>query len=123
MSNTFRELEDIQYVDLFPDWNKGLTRIFDTMRSQGIEVKQGADIQATAEWHLGLSEKDWRDLLSSIYRKKCIPFIGAGVYSVQTRDGKTVVPSSRDIVEKWKEKYRYPLEDLYELASIHKYTH
>src|SRR5215469_11155715 len=71
----FEKLEEIQYVDLFPDWNNGLTKIFDTFRSQGIELTQGGDNQTTAaaeveEWHLGLSEKDWIDLLSSIYRKK-----------------------------------------------------
>ena len=122
--NLPERLEEIQYVDLFPDWNNGLTQIFDTFRSQGIEVMQGPDIQATAtanieEWHLGLSDKDWRELLSSIYRKKCIPFIGAGVYTVQTQDGKTLIPSSKDIIERWKQKYRYPLEDLYKLANVY----
>src|SRR3954447_18445814 len=27
----FEKLEDIQYVDLFPDWNKGIKRIIDSM--------------------------------------------------------------------------------------------
>ena len=29
-------------------------------------------------WKMGLSDEDWRELLISIYRKKCVPFIGTG---------------------------------------------
>jgi hypothetical protein len=52
-------------------------------------------------------------------QKKCIPFIGAGAYTVQTEDGKTFIPSSTEIVEKWKQKYSYPLEDLCKLANVY----
>lgn len=68
---------------------------------------------------MGLSDKDWTDLLTSINNKKCIPFIGQGVYTVQSKDGKTLVSLFKDIVDKWKQDYKYPLEDLYALAKVY----
>jgi hypothetical protein len=118
------KLEEIQYVDLFPDWNKGLNQIFDTFKSEGIEFKQETDnpektIAEREEWQMGLSDKDWRDLLTSICKKKCIPFIGRGAYTAQSEDGKTFIPSSKEIIERWKENYRYPLEDLCKLSNVY----
>jgi hypothetical protein len=68
---------------------------------------------------MGLSDTQWKGLLKNIYEKKCIPVIGAGVYQVQDKDGRALIPLSKDIVHKLKEKHRYPLEDLYELATIY----
>jgi hypothetical protein len=126
----YEKLEDIQYVDLFPDWNIGLNQIFDTFKAQGIEFKQEINsinnqiktvsvTKEEKEWQMGLSEKDWKDLLTLICKKKCIPFIGTGAYTVQNKEGKRLIPSTKDIVEKWKENFRYPLEDLYKLANVY----
>ncbi len=68
---------------------------------------------------MGLSDKDWRYLLISISSKKCVPFIGQGVYTVQSKDGKTLVSLFKDIVDRWKQEYKYPLEDLYALAKVY----
>lgn len=123
----FEKLEEIQYVDLFPDWDNGLNQIFESFKAQGIEFTEEIDMinniptkveEKESEWQKGLNEKKWKDLLTLICKKKCIPFIGAGVYTVQDEDGKTLIPSNKDIVEKWKETYRYPLENLYKLANV-----
>jgi SIR2-like domain len=71
------------------------------------------------QWRMGLSDKDWTDLLTSIWKRKCIPFVGAGIHTTQSEDVKTLLPSSKTIVEQWKEEHRYPLEDLYELARVY----
>jgi hypothetical protein len=131
----YEKLEEIQWVDLFPDWDLGLNQIFETFKAQGIEFKQEidednkiktvsavegeGDKKKETEWQIGLSEKDWKDLLTLICKKKCIPFLGTGVYTVQTEDGKRLIPSTKDIIEEWKENYRYPLEDLYKIANIY----
>ena len=54
----------------------------------------------------------------SISSKKCIPFIGQGIYRIPSRDGKTLVSLFKDIVDRWKQEYKYPLEDLYVLAKL-----
>jgi TIR domain/SIR2-like domain len=113
----YEKLEDIQYVDLFPDWDKGVNQIFEAM---GVEVRPEKEVQENeVDWRMGLSDKDWKDLLISICKKKCIPFVGQGAYTLQSQDGKTLIPLSKDIIDKWKEKYRYPLEDLYALARVY----
>lgn len=68
---------------------------------------------------MGLADKDWRDLLTSICKRKCIPFVGSGIYTIQSEDAKMLLPSSKAIVERWKKEHRYPLEDLYELARVY----
>ena len=37
----------------------------------------------------------------------------------RSEDGKMLLPSSRTIVERWKEEHRYPLEELYEFARVY----
>jgi hypothetical protein len=113
----YEKLEDIQYVDMFPDWDEGVKKIFEAM---GVEIKPRKESKDDeADWRMGLSDKDWKDLLTSICKKKCIPFIGQGAYLLQGKDGKTSVPLAKDIIDKWREKYRYPLEDLYALARVY----
>ena len=63
----------------------------------------------------GLSEGAWSDILTSICKKKFIAFVGAGAYTTQVEDGKTLIPLSEDIIEKWKGD-----KDLYALARIYK---
>lgn len=111
----YEKLEDIQYVDLFPDWNKGVNQIFDSI---GVvpQVITAQEHKQEEVWKMGLSDEDWRDLLTSVYRKKCVPFIGAGVYTIRTDSQKEPIPISRHIIDKW--KGIYPLEDLYELARV-----
>jgi hypothetical protein len=36
----YEKLEEIQWVDLFPDWDLGLNQIFETFKAQGIEFKE-----------------------------------------------------------------------------------
>jgi len=120
----FENLEDIQYVDLFPDWDKGIKQILESM---GIETegqsqkerKTNGELEQEEQWKMGLSEKDWADLLTSIKNKKCIPFIGQGIYTIQSKDGKTLVSLFKDIVNKWKKEFKYPLEDFYALAKVY----
>lgn len=114
----YEKLEEIQYVDLFPDWNNGVSQMLVSMDIE-IENKKNTIQENKEEWRMGLSDKDWRDLLTSICKKKCIPFVGAGIYAIQSEDGKMLLPSSRTIVERWKEEHRYPLEELYELARVY----
>jgi TIR domain/SIR2-like domain len=115
----YEKLEEIQYVDLFPDWNKGVSQMLASMEIEIGENKSNAIQENKEEWRMGLTDKDWRDLLISICKKKCIPFIGAGIYTIQSEDGKMLLPSSKTIVDQWKKEHRYPLEDLYELARVY----
>jgi hypothetical protein len=111
----YEKLEDIQYVDLFPDWDKGISQIFEAI---GVTPQKQIEQENKEEvWKMGLSDKDWRELLISICKKKCIPFIGTGAYTVGGEGGKAAIPVSRHIIDKWKEIY--PLEDLYELARVY----
>lgn len=51
----------------------------------GIEInenKRKAIQESKQEWRMGLSNKDWRDLLTSIC--KSIPFTRAGIYTIDT---------------------------------------
>jgi len=120
----FEKLEEIQYVDLFPDWNKGIKQMLESMgiepEEQGQKKEKIKDeTEQEEKWKMGLSDKEWTDLLTSIHNKKCIPFIGQGVYTVKSKDGNTLVSLFRDIVDKWKQEYKYPLEDLYALAKVY----
>jgi tetratricopeptide (TPR) repeat protein len=116
----FEKLQDIQYVDLFPDWNKGVNQIIESMgiKNKG-KINENEEIEKEGQWKTGLSDKDWADLLLSIQNKKCIPFIGPGIYVLQDRDGKTLISLFKDIVDKWKKEYKYPLKDLYDLAKVY----
>jgi len=115
-------LEEIQSVDLFPDWDSGINQIFKTFKEKGIAFEQAlheegkSQIKKEDEWQSGLSEEDWNNLLTSIYNKSCIPFIGSGIFSVNHEDTKSLNSICKEIIKKWKEKYRYPLEDLYTLS-------
>jgi hypothetical protein len=117
----FEKLEGIQYVDLFPNWDNGIKQILESI---GVEIDEERDQQKEEEkreeqWRMGLSDKDWTDLLVSICNKKCIPFIGHGTYTVQSKDGKTLISLFKNIVDKWKEEYPFPLEDLSALAKVY----
>ncbi len=109
----FEILEEIQTVDLFPDWDKGINDILKTFREKGIDTKKRLDeqdvlpITKEEKWQIGLSKEDWNNLLISICNKTCIPFIGSGIFS-----------RFKEIIDKWRERYRYPLEDLYNLSRI-----
>ena len=115
-------LEEIQSVDLFPDWGSGINQIFKTFKEKGIAFEEAlhdedpSQIKKEDEWQSGLSEEDWNNLLTSIYNKSCIPFIGSGIFSVNHEDTKSLNSICKEIIKKWKEKYRYPLEDLYTLS-------
>lgn len=117
----YQILEEIQSVDLFPDWNKGINQIFKTFKEKGIVYEEAlhediSKIKKEEEWQSGLSEEDWNNLLISIHNKTCIPFIGSGIFSMNHEDTKSLNSICREIIKKWKEKYRYPLEDLYTLS-------
>ena len=115
-------LKEIQSVDLFPDWDKGINQIFKTFKEKGIAFEQAlhdegpSQIKKEDEWQSGLSEEDWINLLTSIHKKACIPFIGSGIFSINQHDAKSLNSICKEIIKKWKEKYRYPLEDLYTLS-------
>jgi hypothetical protein len=113
----YPKLESIDYADLFPHWNKGIERI---LKSIGIETKEEKTIQENKEQEKrGLSDIDWEKLLTHIYNKKCIPFIGTGANKLQSKDGKSLIPLNKDIIDKWKEKHHSTLKELYDLARIH----
>ena len=109
----FEKLKKIQNADLFPDWNNGVKRIF---KSMGIDIVEPGP-KEDEQWTRGISQHQWDRLLKKIYEKKCIAFIGPGIYKVPNKDGRPLIPLS--IVDKLKEKYSPPLEDLYHLARIY----
>jgi SIR2-like domain/TIR domain len=113
----FEKLKKIQNADLFPDWNDGIKRIFKSMGIDIVESEQKEDQGGDERWKMGISEYHWNRLLKNIYDKKCIAFIGPGIYKVPNKDGRPLIPLS--IVDKLKEKYCPPLEDLYQLARIY----
>jgi SIR2-like domain/TIR domain len=110
----FEKLKKIQKADLFPDWDDGVKRI---LKSMGIDFKPEPEPEAQeGQWKMGIPEYQWNRLLNKIYEKKCIAFIGPGIYKVPNKDGRPLIPLS--IVDKLREKYSPPLEDLYQLAKI-----
>jgi len=58
-----------------------------------------------------LEEKDWQNLLRSIKKGRCTPFIGAGACFGS-------LPLGRDIARDWAKKYGYPLADSEDLARV-----
>jgi hypothetical protein len=134
---------EIQSVDLFPDWNKGINDIFKTFKERGFVNRNGPDSQTVTfkergfvsrngpdsqtvtytkkdeEWQTGLSEEEWNDLLTSIYDKTCIPFIGLGTFTKKSAEGKPLISLSKNIIENWKHRYPYPFEDLYNLSRAY----
>jgi hypothetical protein len=60
---------------------------------------------------MGLSDKDWEELLYAIKDKKCTPFIGAGACAPW-------LPLGKDVARDWAEKHNYPLEDSYQLSRV-----
>jgi hypothetical protein len=118
----YQTLEEIQSVDLFPDWNSGINQIFKTFKEKGIAFGQASNeaepsqIKKEDKWQSGLSEDVWNNLLTSIYNKTCIPFIGSGIFSIDHKDTKSLNSICKEIIKNWREKYRYPLEDLYTLS-------
>ncbi|HZD83852.1 MAG TPA: TIR domain-containing protein [Nitrososphaeraceae archaeon] len=115
----YQKLEEIQPVDLFPDWNKGVSQMLLSMDIDFNKNKTNTIQENKEQWRMGLLDEDWKKLLKSIYEKKCIPFVGPGIYTVQSEDGKMLLPSTKSLVEKWKEEHSDPLEDLYELARVY----
>jgi tetratricopeptide (TPR) repeat protein len=58
-----------------------------------------------------LSGELWADLVASIDRKQCIPFIGAEASGPW-------LPSSKQIANEWAKEYNYPLEESSQLAKV-----
>jgi SIR2-like domain len=58
-----------------------------------------------------LNEADWELLLERIQGGKCTPFLGAGV-------NYNILPTGREIAERWAADYRYPLRDNYDLTRV-----
>ena len=86
----FEKLEDIHYADLFPDWQSGIKQI---LRSMKIVNKQENEPQEIEEhWKMGISETQWKSTLNDIHEKRCIPFIGPGIYKIPTREGRPLIP-------------------------------
>jgi hypothetical protein len=114
----FQKLEDIQFVDLFPDWDIGVKQILESMKIDTTQDKNNQEDQE--QWARGLADHHWERLLENIYEKNCIPFIGAGAYKAQNKEGISALPSTKDIVDKFREKHPVPLQDVYELAEAYK---
>lgn len=114
----FDELEELEYVDLFPDWEAGLYRIFDAMN---IDRSKKTNLMAPKEqdWKMGLAEEYWTGLITSIINKKCIVFIGPNVYTIQSDDDKEkFIPLSKSIINKWKRNSNLELDELFRLARV-----
>ena len=62
------ELRDIQYVDFFPDWNSGMTKVFQSISTKiSIESKNGED----AEKSIGTNLSDKKpDMISNALENK-----------------------------------------------------
>ena len=112
----YEKLQALKYVDLFPNWEDGVSMI---LLAMGIQIVEKDNIPFRNEWRMGLPEEIWQKMLVSICNKRCIPFIGTDIYSIQSEDGKTLFHSSKNIIDHWKEDHRYPLEDLYQLANVY----
>lgn len=59
----------------------------------------------------GLSEEDWKVLLSTIRYRRCTPFLGAGVNF-------GILPMGGQIAEEWAKKETYPLKWRDDLSSV-----
>jgi hypothetical protein len=109
----YEKLKKIHHADLFPDWANGVSKI---LKSMGITYTKKVIEVNKEEGVIGLSEADWNTLLNSIRIKKCIPFIGNGIW--QLRDGTTLLPSIKSIVELWKNDLSDLLKDSYHSARV-----
>jgi hypothetical protein len=94
----YDELKDIQYVDLFPEWEDGIKRILSAMN---IPSYQSGFLPSSPPPRL--DEVYWDDLIRFIDQKKCIPFIGPAASSPWI--------SLREVAENWMKEYHYPFED------------
>jgi hypothetical protein len=63
----------------------------------------------------GLSEDDWRLLLTRIESGNCTPFLGAGM-------GAGMLPLGGDIAEDWAREFAYPLSDSRDLARVSQFV-
>jgi hypothetical protein len=61
---SYEKLEEIQYVDLFPDWNKGVSQMLASVEIEIGDENKTTQFKKTEEWRMGLTDKDWRDLLN-----------------------------------------------------------
>jgi hypothetical protein len=105
----YAKFKRYQYVDLFPNWNKGVQKILDTM---GIKNKANTPKDGPVN---NEHETVWKNLLKSLKERKCIPVIGA--------DSLTQLASSTytDICAKWAQDYGYPLNDYFDLQQVAQY--
>jgi len=113
----FEKIKKIQNADLFPDWNDGVKRIFKSIGIDIVEQEEKEEQEGEERWKMGISEYHWNRLLKNISEKKCIAFIGPGIYKVPNKDGEPLIPLS--IVDGLKKRYSPPLEDLYQLARLY----
>jgi hypothetical protein len=68
---------------------------------------------------LSLRNEDWDVLLDSIKSKKCIPFLGAELFSPWLPiEGKSSGEWTKDLSEQWTEEYGYPFEDSSQLSRV-----
>ena len=101
----YEELRSIDRIDLFPSWNDGLQKI---LEATGIKNRKLGN-----ETSLNTINDEWHALLTAIYEKRCISFIGT--------EGHTPwIPRDLDIARKWAEEYNYPLE-VDELSKVSLY--
>ena len=105
----YAKFKRYQYVDLFPNWKRGVQKILDTM---GIKngLPNGNPGPVNSE-----QESVWKNLLKSLKEKKCIPVIGV--------DSLTQLATSTyaDICARWAQDYGYPLNDYCDLQRVAQY--
>lgn len=96
-------LRDIQWVELYRNWNDGIKRILSVIQPDSVEEPQIVTPR--------LSDADWRILLHRIKQGRCTPFLGpAASYGV--------LPHDSSMAREWARKYDYPEEEFADLAKV-----
>jgi hypothetical protein len=62
----------------------------------------------------GLDEHDWQVLLTRVRNRRCTPFLGAGASA-------HVLPTGRQLADRWAEEVGYPLPERDDLARVSQY--
>ena len=71
---------------------------------------------------MSLKDVDWDELLYSINRQECTPFIGAGASAFQNEQGKPWLPLGNTISIEMAKEYEYPLSDVEELDRVSQFA-
>jgi tetratricopeptide (TPR) repeat protein len=69
-----------------------------------------------------LSELQWENLLDSIDRKSCIPFIGSSALEFYNKIDNDAFLTKNELAKEWAKEYDYPFQGPYELPKVSQYV-